>query len=134
MIPDDWRPVPREDGELAGYLVDAPGGLAVPTSLLGTSLGPAQDLASAAAAVAALGLASLDGRWWCRLPRPLPSGLLDAEAPAADWTWRPVVIVEVDASRCRVRPALPFPEESTSLAELSVPAAAFLREEQPAEQ
>src|SRR4051794_6841720 len=97
VIPTSWHPVHRPtDGEPVGWLVPdgAPDRL-VPTTLVGTPLAPAQDRAEAAALLVRRGLAALDGRWWARLPDPLPRGSTPAGEPAAEWGWRPVVLVEV---------------------------------------
>jgi hypothetical protein len=79
------------------------------------------------------GLALLARRWWCRLPGTLPPGLLDAAHPRADWNWRPVVLVEVSPTGCRVRPEIAAPEELTAQASLPVPVGDLLREEEPLE-
>jgi hypothetical protein len=115
VIPSNWQPVRREDDdELVGYLT--PDGttvnlIGIPTAHLEWN-----------------GLASLDGRWLCRLPDPLPR-LVDASEPAADWHWRSVVIVETSPTVCRVRPQLAEPTELLSAAVLPVPVDGLLRRE-----
>ena len=130
MIPTRWEVVCRpDDGELVGYLAPAPEacGLVVPTTLAGTPAGPAGPTAGSTALLVRSGLAQLAGRWWCRLPGTLPPGVLDATAPAPEWEWRPVVLVEVSPTGCRVRPEMPAPEELTAQAALPVPVGDLLR-------
>jgi hypothetical protein len=120
------------DGELVGYLVpDGPPRLVLPVTLLGCALGPAHDRATATTLLAARGLAALDRRWWCRLPSPLPGGVLAAGHPLPEWTWRPVVLVEVSPAACRVRPEWAAPDELTACAVLPVPAGDLLRADPP---
>jgi hypothetical protein len=124
VIPSSWDVVRRpDDGELVGYLVPTPGAgdLVVPATLTGMPAGAAGEPAEAAALLVTRGLARLAGRWWCRLPDALPPGVLDASAPAAHWEWRPVVLVEVSPTGCRVRPEFPAPEELSCQAALPVP-------------
>jgi hypothetical protein len=129
VIPSSWDVVRRpDDGELVGYLVPGADGLVVPATLTGASAGALDRPAGAAALLVATGLAGLARRWWCRLPDPLPPGVLDAGVPAPDWAWRPVVLVEVSPTRCRVRPELPAPEELTAQAALPVPVGDLLAE------
>jgi hypothetical protein len=66
-----------------------------PVTLVGAAIGPSQEPEAATALLVECGLAALDRRWWCRLPAPLPRGVLPADAPPAGWQWRPVVLVEV---------------------------------------
>ena len=134
MIPTTWRPHRRPaDGELAGYLAgDADVRAAVPTSLVGTPLGPPQEPEAAASVLDSRGLAVLAQRWWCRLPEPLPARLVDAAAPSPDWPWRAVLLVEVSAAGCRVRPEHPEPAERAAQASLPVPVGDLLRAERPA--
>ena len=140
MIPDDWRPVRRDDGELVGYLAPEPGSseLAVPTTLIGTTLGPPQDPEIAAKLLADRGLAALNRTWWCRLPTPLTgdsgggSGTgVDVTVPEPAWTWRPVVMVEVSPARGRVRLAMAEPAELRVQVAVPVPVGALLRDRQP---
>jgi hypothetical protein len=124
--------VHRADGEHVGYLV--PGGepgLVLPVTLVGVALGPSQEPAAAGALLRARGLATLDRRWWCRLPDTLPGGVLPAGDPPADWGWRPVVLVEVSPTGCLVRPEMAAPEELTAQAALPVPVSGLLRAEAP---
>ena len=111
------------DGEHVGYL--APDG--VPRLLTGatltTSTADAHDL------LVTRGLRALDRRWWCRLPAVLPGGVTDAGAPAADWEWRAVVLVEASPTACTVRPEWPAPEELAGRAVLPTPVGDLLREE-----
>ena len=133
MIPTDWHPVHRaEDGEHVGYLVpDGSPDLVVPTSLVGTALGPAQVRATATAHLRARGLAALDRRWWCRLPAPLTDGT-DAGRPEEDWTWSAVVLVEASPTGCRVRLEFAEPAELRAQARLPVPVGDLLLTDPPA--
>jgi hypothetical protein len=124
--------VHRVDGEHVGYLVpDGAPGLVLPVTLVGAAIGPSQEPESATTLLRARGLAALDRRWWCRLPAPLPPGVLPAEDPPAEWSWRPVVLVEVSPAGCRVRPEMAVPEELTAQATLPVPVGNLLRAEAP---
>ncbi len=132
MIPSDWALVHRSDGEHVGYLVpDGAPGQVVPHLLTGAPHGPAAAPASARDRLVDRGLVALDRRWWCRLPTPLPRGLLQADAPRPEWEWRPVVVVEVSPTACRVRPEWPAPEELTGQAVLPVPVGELLRADPP---
>ena len=133
VIPTSWTPVHRpSDAEHVGYLVPSGDeGLAVPTSLVGLPLGSARPAAEAVAVLVADGLRSLDRRWWCRLPATLPSGVLAASEPGADWAWRPVVLVEASPAGCTVRLELAEPAQLRARAALPVPVGALLRETQP---
>jgi hypothetical protein len=133
VIPTCWTPVHRpSDAEHVGYLVpDGVDGHVVPTSLIGVPLGASQPSAEAIAVLVAGGLRSLDRRWWCRLPATLPSGVLAAGEPATDWSWRPVVLVEVSPEACTVRLEMAEPAQLRARATLPVPVGALLREAQP---
>jgi hypothetical protein len=126
VIPAHWTPVHRpEDGEHVGYLSpDGAPRLLTGATLTTTATDPHDLLVSR-------GLRALDRRWWCRLPDLLPDGLTDAGAPAAEWSWRPVVIVEVSPTACAVRPEWPAPEEMTGRAVLPTPVGDLLREDPP---
>ena len=131
MITSEWDVVLRpHDDEAVGYLVPD-GSLAVPVTLAGQPLGPAQEPDAATALLVARGLSVLDGRWWCRLPDLLPRGILAAGHPLPAWGWRAVVLVEVSPSACRVRPEWPAPAELTGQAELPVPVGQLLLAEPP---
>jgi len=130
MIPDHWQPCRRaSDGELTGYLVaaDDAAPAVVPVTLIGTRLGPAQDVATATALVNPYGLAELAEFWWCRLPTPLAGNAIDVSDPQDGWTWRRVVVVEASPVRCRVRPAMPEPDERIAQVSLPVPVDELLR-------
>jgi hypothetical protein len=132
VIPSGWDVVRRpDDGELVGYLVPLPGAgdVVVPVTLTGAPAGAAGGPTEAAALLVAAGLARLAGRWWCRLPDPLPPGMLDAAVPGPDWDWRPVVLVEASPTRCRVRPEMAAPEELTAQAALPVPVGDLLTDQ-----
>jgi hypothetical protein len=132
VIPSGWSPVHRSDGEHVGYLVpDGSAGLVLPVTLVGAAVGPSVEPAAATALLRTRGLAVLDRRWWCRLPAVLPRGVLPAGDPPPDWDWRPVVLLEVSAAGCRVRPEMPAPEERPAQAALPVPVGNLLRAEAP---
>jgi hypothetical protein len=122
-----------DDGEHVGYLAPLLAGeLVLPVALHGVPLGPPQLRGAATALLRTRGLAVLDRRWFCRLPMPLPPGVLPAGEAAPEWSWRPVVLVEVSPADCRVRPAYPAPEELTSQASLPVPVGGRVLPEPPA--
>jgi hypothetical protein len=124
--------VHRADGEHVGYLVpDGAPGLVLPVTLVGCALGPAGDAATATVLLRARGLTALDRRWWCRLPDELPAGVLPAGEPAADWSWQPVVLVEVSPTGATVRPEFAAPGDAGRAA-LPVPVGSLLRAEPPA--
>ena len=126
VIPTDWTPVHRADGELVGWLA-ADGR---PRLLTGAPLAaPADD---GVAQLRSRGLAALDRRWWARLPAPLPPGLIPAGEPDDEWVWQPVVLVESFPTGCTVRPEWPAPGE-TGRALLPVPVGDLLLEEPPSE-
>src|SRR5919107_1031435 len=130
MIPEHWEAVRRpDDGEVVGYLAADGDHDVVPTTLVGSPLGEPGPADDARAVLLARGLRALDRRWWCRLPSPLPRGLLDAARPGAGWEWRPVVVVEAAPDGARVRPEWPAPEEMGAQARLPVPVGGLLREE-----
>lgn len=133
MIPRSWTPVHRpSDGEHVGYLAPSGAdGRLVPTSLVGLPLDGARDRGAAEALLATQGLARLDRRWWCRLPSPLPAGVLPAASPLPEWSWRPVVLVEVSPAGCTVRLEMAVPEELRARAALPVPVGDLLREKPP---
>jgi hypothetical protein len=131
MIPVHWEAVRRpHDREVVGYLVPD-GADVVPTTLVGTPFGSRQPAEAARTLLVERGLAALDRRWWCRLPDPLPRGLLDAGVPGTAWGWRPVVVVEAAPDGVRVRPEWPAPEEMGAQAALPVPPGDLLLLEPP---
>ena len=117
MIPSDWQPVHRDDGELVGYLAAGE-----QRTLIGLPLdrGTLEER----------GLVAIDGRWQARLPSPLPPGILDASTPAEEWGWRDVVVVEASPTECRIRLSMAYPEELKSQAVLPVPVGDLLRREE----
>jgi hypothetical protein len=132
VIPPSWTPVHRpSDAEHVGYLVPAGDGCVVPTSLVGVPLGPSQSRAEARAVLVADGLRSLDRRWWCRLPSPMPSGVLPAAEPTSAWGWHPVVLVEASPEGCTVRLEMAEPAQLRARASLPVPVGALLRAHAP---
>jgi hypothetical protein len=132
VITSGWDVVRRpDDDEAVGYLVPD-GDLVVPVTLVGTPLGTARTGRAAAALLFTAGLAALDGRWWCWLPDVLPRGVLDVSEPEPGWEWRPVVLVEVSPTGCRVRPEWPDPQEFGAQAALPLPVGDLLLLEPPA--
>ena len=126
VIPSDWTPVHRADGELVGWLA-ADGR---PRLLTGAPLAAPVD--DGIAQLRGCGLAALDRRWWARLPGGPMTAVVDAENPDEDWTWQPVVLVESSPTGCRVRPEWPAPGE-TGRALLPVPVGDLLLAEPPPE-
>jgi hypothetical protein len=126
VIPTDWTPVHRADGELVGWL--APDGR--PLLLTGAPLA-ASDVDAGTEQLRSRGRAALDRRWWARLPGGPMTGVVDAGEPDEDWTWQPVVLVESSPTGCTVRPEWPAPGE-TGRALLPVPVGDLLLEEPPA--
>jgi hypothetical protein len=106
VIPTHWTAVHRpEDGEHVGCL--APDGArAEPRLLAGPPLSPAR-------------------------PPAMPAGVLAADEPEPDRSWRPVVLVEVSPDGCTIRPEMAAPEELTARAALPIPVGDLRREEPP---
>ncbi|MCU1474855.1 hypothetical protein [Amnibacterium sp.] len=125
MIPEDWRPIHRADGERVGYV--SPDG--VPRTLLGTALA-LHDGEDGRAALAERGLTALDRRWFARLPDELVPGV-DPRRPDAAWGWHPVVVVEAGPATCRIRLWMASPAELRITLELPVPVGDLLLEEPP---
>ncbi len=90
MIPADWRPHHRADGELVGYLAPTAGDAVVAMTLLGTPAGDPTDEWSAQEQLEELGLAYLADRWWL---------------VAADGSQQQVVLVEVSPAGIVAVPA-----------------------------
>jgi len=63
MIPADWRPHHRTDGELIGYLAPHDGDDVIAMTLLGTAVGGPTDEWTAADRLDDLGLSYLADRW-----------------------------------------------------------------------
>ena len=127
-VAEHWIAFRRpNDGELTGYLDPLEDGSFVPLNLIGHPLGEAGTRAEAESVLADRGLTSLANYWWVRAPRPMPENGLDLRAPEADWEWRRIVIVDLDKNSCTVRPALPYPEEETVTAVVTLPADDILR-------
>jgi hypothetical protein len=132
VIPSDWTPVHRADGEHVGYLSpDGAPARVVPRLLTGAPAGPPSGPYAARDLLVARGLAMLDRRWWCRLPVPL-AGAIRADSPAAGWEWTAVVLVEASPVECRVRLEFASPAELRALAVLTTPVGDLLRAEPPA--
>jgi hypothetical protein len=90
VIPADWQPHHRDDGELIGYLVPAEGGLVVPVNLVGHPIGDAMDQFAAEELLEDAGLSYLAEPWVLRHD---------------DGSEQRVVIVEVDADHVVVTDA-----------------------------
>ena len=90
MIPADWEPHHRDDGELIGYLVAAEGNLVVPINLVGHPIGEAMERFAAEDMLEDAGLSYLAEPWVLRHD---------------DGSEQRVVIVEVDADRVVVTDA-----------------------------
>lgn len=63
MIPDDWMPHRRADGETVGYVHLAEGGLFQPMDLLGRPLGEPREWLEVEALLDDHSIAWLDGTW-----------------------------------------------------------------------
>lgn len=63
MIPDDWMPHTRADGEIVGYVHLAEGGLFQAHDLLGRRMGEPGDWPSIESMLDAHSIAWLDGPW-----------------------------------------------------------------------
>ena len=90
MIPADWEPHHRDDGELIGYLVAADGALVVPVNLVGHPIGEAMERFAAEDMLEDAGLSYLAEPWLLRHD---------------DGSEQRVVIVEVDADHVVVTDA-----------------------------
>ncbi len=90
MIPADWQPYHRDDGELIGYLVADESGLVVPVNLVGHPIGAAMDRFAAEDMLEDAGLSYLAEPWLLRRD---------------DGSDQRVVIVEVDADHVVVSDA-----------------------------
>ena len=90
MIPADWEPYQREDGEVIGYLVADEDGFVVPINLVGHPIGEAMDRFAAEDLLEDAGLSYLAEPWVLRHD---------------DGTEQRVVIVEVDADHVVVTDA-----------------------------
>ena len=121
---DRWRsrlPVTRSsDGELVGWTVSD---LALDGGELVDAVNPvghvvAEDLPleEAIDVLENHGLGSLSAPYWARAPLPVVSEL-DLRRPRSDWTWRRMVMTQLDDTRVWVRPAYPsYPERMVELA------------------
>jgi hypothetical protein len=126
-LPAGTQPIARpDDGEHVGYLAPL-GDRWMPLNLIGFPLGDPATRAAAEHLVVTSGLESLDGAWWCRAPKPFPGTEAELRHPESDWPWRKVVIIEVNAGACTIRPALAWPEEATVVAKLTLPVNDLLR-------
>jgi hypothetical protein len=111
VIPADWQPHHRDDGELIGYLVAQDDGLVVPVNLVGHPIGDAMDRFAAEELLEDAGLSYLAEPWLLRRD---------------DGTDQRVVIVEVDADHVVVADAhfalvVGLPRDMAETATLSVP-------------
>ena len=115
------------DGELTGYLAPVEHDAFVPLNLIGHPLGDPGTRTHAESVLADRGLTSLANYWWVLSPRPFPVEGLDLRDPQPGWEWRRIVIVDLDKNACAVRPALPYPEEESAIATVTLPADDILR-------
>jgi hypothetical protein len=130
VIPSDWLPHRRaSDDELVGYLLQS-GDEVVPMTLLGTPLGMPQAGSAARASLDERGLAILNERWWCRLPKPLAADI-DPAHPGDEWRWRAVLVIEASPVSCSIRLEYPTVEEFTVRVSLPVPVGDLLSKTQP---
>ena len=90
MIPSDWEPYQRDDGEVIGYLAVENDDLVVPVNLVGHPIGDAMDRLEAEELLEAAGLSYLAEPWVLRHD---------------DGSEQRVVIVEVDADHVVVTDA-----------------------------
>ena len=90
MIPADWEPHHRDDGELIGYLVAGERDLVVPINLVGHPIGAAMERFAAEDILEDAGLSYLAEPWMLRRD---------------DGSEQRVVIVEVDADHVVVTDA-----------------------------
>lgn len=87
MIPAEWEPYHRDDGELIGYLVAEDETHVMPVNLVGHPIGEAMDRFAAEQLLEEAGLSYLAEPWWLRND---------------DGSERRVVIIEIDADRVTV--------------------------------
>ena len=87
MIPNEWEPYHREDGELVGYLVVVDETRVTPVNLVGHPIGEPMDRFTAEQLLEDVGLSYLAESWWLRND---------------DGSERRVVIIEIDADRVTV--------------------------------
>jgi hypothetical protein len=111
MIPTDWQPHHRDDGELIGYVVTEENGLVVPVNLVGHPIGDAMDRFAAEELLENAGLSYLAEPWLLRHD---------------DGTEQRVVIIEVDADHVVVTDAqfarvVGLPKDMAETLTLSVP-------------
>jgi hypothetical protein len=132
VIPSDWTPVHRADGEQVGWLApDGGPGLVQPLLLTGAALADARGREQAVALLRARGLSALDRRWWARLPDTPLAGVQPVDRPEPAWDWHPVLLVEVSPAGATVRPEFAGPGD-TGRASLPLPVGDLLRAEPPA--
>ncbi len=111
MIPADWQPHHRDDGELIGYVVAEENGLVVPVNLVGHPIGDPMDRFAAEELLEDAGLSYLAEPWLLRHD---------------DGTEQRVVIVEVDADHVVVADAqfalvVGLPKDMSETVTLTVP-------------
>ena len=111
VIPADWQPHHRDDGELIGYVVAEENGLVVPVNLVGHPIGDAMDRFAAEELLEDAGLSYLAEPWLLRHD---------------DGTEQRVVIVEVDADHVVVADAqfalvVGLPKDMAETVTLTVP-------------
>jgi hypothetical protein len=111
VIPTDWQPHHRDDGELIGYVVAEEDGLVVPVNLVGHPIGHAMDQFAAEELLEDAGLSYLAEPWVLRHD---------------DGTEQRVVIIEVDADHVLVTDAqfalvVGRPKDMVETVTLSIP-------------
>ncbi len=109
---DNRKPVYRDsDGELVGWLEPITGSPSVrAVTLLGHTVAQAVSEDEARRMLEAEGLAALGIPWWVRVPAPLLPETDLRDAPPG-WRWRQLVVTELNATRARLSPPYPAPEE-----------------------
>lgn len=118
-------------GERIGYLRRIDESQWEPLNLLGISLGASGSRNEAIQSIHADGLASVDQVWWVRAPTPMVVSRLDARSVDETTDWRRMVVVELTPDRALLRSEIPWPEESSKLVSVDLPAADVLRADDP---
>lgn len=120
-----------DDGERIGYLRRIDDSRWEALNLLGICLGEAASREEARQRVMNEAMASISQPWWCRVPRPLEHGCVDARTVDKDEEWHRLVVVELTSDRALMRPAYAFPEESGNFVVVDLPATDILHAREP---